>query len=102
MIINEKDSKLEIKLEGRIDTNNAPDVEQEIMSALDANDGKGKSLKISIKISVLVLHNSLEFSIKSILVDFVFISTNFISFRFLSSSFIAPCGSIIITLYSSW
>ena len=40
MIINEKDSKLEIKLEGRIDTNNAPDVEQEIMSALDANDGK--------------------------------------------------------------
>ena len=40
MIINEKDGKLEIKLEGRIDTNNAPDVEQEIMSALDANDGK--------------------------------------------------------------
>ncbi|MBR5179537.1 MAG: anti-sigma factor antagonist [Lachnospiraceae bacterium] len=40
MIINKKDSKLEIKLEGRIDTNNAPDVEQEIMSALDANDCK--------------------------------------------------------------
>lgn len=40
MSINEKNDKLEIKLEGRIDTNNAPDVEQEIMSALDANDGK--------------------------------------------------------------
>ena len=40
MIINEKDSKLEIKLEGRIDTNNAPDVEQEIMNALDSNAGK--------------------------------------------------------------
>ena len=40
MIINEKDGKLEIRLEGRIDTNNAPDVEQEIMSSLNANDGK--------------------------------------------------------------
>ena len=40
MIINEKDDKLEIRLEGRIDTNNAPDIELEIMSAFDANDGK--------------------------------------------------------------
>jgi len=40
MSINEKNDKLEIRLEGRIDSNNAPDVEQEIMSALDANDGK--------------------------------------------------------------
>ena len=40
MSINEKDGKLEIRLEGRIDTNNAPDVEQEIMNALDSNAGK--------------------------------------------------------------
>ncbi len=40
MTINEKDGKLEIRLEGRIDTNNASDVEREIMNALDSNAGK--------------------------------------------------------------
>ena len=40
MSINEKNDKLEIRLEGRIDSNNAPDVEQEIMNALDSNAGK--------------------------------------------------------------
>ena len=40
MYINEKNDKLEIRLEGRIDSNNAPDVEQEIMNALDSNAGK--------------------------------------------------------------
>lgn len=40
MSINEKNDKLEIRLEGRIDSNNAPDVEQEIMNVLDSNAGK--------------------------------------------------------------
>ena len=40
MSINEKNDKLEIRLEGRIDSNNAPDVEQEIMNALYSNAGK--------------------------------------------------------------
>ena len=41
MRIEEKDGKLMIVLDGRIDTNNAPAVEKEIMDALDANPGKG-------------------------------------------------------------
>ena len=39
MKINEKDGKLIIELDGRIDTSNAPAIEAEIMEALDTNKG---------------------------------------------------------------
>lgn len=37
MFINEKNGKMEIRLEGRIDSSNAPEIKQEIMNALDSN-----------------------------------------------------------------